>query len=228
MKRRISSSCARLSAFPLLFLKTSPASWSEEVRGRRHRSRRRENGHRRLVRKVPKFTVIISGSYGAGNYGMCGRAFGRVSWMWPNAHLGDGGEQLRSSSRPCAATRSKQRARGAEDEGLPRADSHSTKRRAIRPLPARAWGRQHHRSGGTRQVLGWPFPRRSTGRSKQRSSASRDVTTSWQKPRRAPSAARPPRGEAASRCETIAVDVRESVAIVVLSRPDVTTRSTRR
>src|SRR5256886_14994397 len=35
--------------------------------------------------KVPKFTVIIGGSYGAGNYGMCGRAFGpRFLWVWPN------------------------------------------------------------------------------------------------------------------------------------------------
>jgi len=44
---------------------------------------------------VPKFTVIIGGSYGAGNYGMCGRAFGpRFLWMWPNARISVmGGEQ---------------------------------------------------------------------------------------------------------------------------------------
>ncbi|HEY9746658.1 MAG TPA: carboxyl transferase domain-containing protein, partial [Oculatellaceae cyanobacterium] len=44
---------------------------------------------------VPKFTVIIGGSYGAGNYGMCGRAFGpRQLWMWPNARIAVmGGEQ---------------------------------------------------------------------------------------------------------------------------------------
>ena len=37
---------------------------------------------------VPKFTVIIGGSYGAGNYGMCGRAYGpRQLWMWPNARI---------------------------------------------------------------------------------------------------------------------------------------------
>src|SRR5712691_3149909 len=37
---------------------------------------------------VPKFTVIIGGSFGAGNYGMCGRAYGpRVLWMWPNARI---------------------------------------------------------------------------------------------------------------------------------------------
>jgi len=38
--------------------------------------------------EVPKFTVIIGGSFGAGNYGMCGRAFGpRQLWMWPNARI---------------------------------------------------------------------------------------------------------------------------------------------
>lgn len=45
--------------------------------------------------RVPKFTVIIGGSYGAGNYGMCGRAYSpRQLWMWPNARIGVmGGEQ---------------------------------------------------------------------------------------------------------------------------------------
>jgi 3-methylcrotonyl-CoA carboxylase beta subunit len=45
--------------------------------------------------EVPKFTVIIGGSYGAGNYGMCGRAFNpRFLWMWPNARISVmGGEQ---------------------------------------------------------------------------------------------------------------------------------------
>lgn len=38
--------------------------------------------------KVPKFTVLIGGSFGAGNYGMCGRAFSpRMMWMWPNARI---------------------------------------------------------------------------------------------------------------------------------------------
>jgi len=47
---------------------------------------------------VPKFTVIIGGSFGAGNYGMCGRAFGpRFLWMWPNARISVmGGEQAAS------------------------------------------------------------------------------------------------------------------------------------
>ncbi len=47
---------------------------------------------------VPKYTVIIGGSYGAGNYGMCGRAYGpRLLWMWPNARISVmGGEQAAS------------------------------------------------------------------------------------------------------------------------------------
>ena len=47
---------------------------------------------------VPKFTVVIGGSFGAGNYGMCGRAFDpRFLWMWPNARISVmGGEQAAS------------------------------------------------------------------------------------------------------------------------------------
>ena len=45
--------------------------------------------------KVPKFTVVIGGSFGAGNYGMCGRAYSpRFLWMWPNARISVmGGDQ---------------------------------------------------------------------------------------------------------------------------------------
>jgi acetyl-CoA carboxylase carboxyltransferase component len=48
--------------------------------------------------QVPKFTIIVGGSFGAGNYGMCGRAFGpRQLWMWPNARISVmGGEQAAS------------------------------------------------------------------------------------------------------------------------------------
>ncbi len=56
--------------------------------------------------RVPKLTVIVGGSFGAGNYGMCGRAYApRFLWMWPNARISVmGGEQ--------AATR--------DDRGRPR------------------------------------------------------------------------------------------------------------
>ena len=48
--------------------------------------------------KVPKFTVLIGGSFGAGNYGMCGRAYSpRLLWMWPNSRISVmGGEQAAS------------------------------------------------------------------------------------------------------------------------------------
>jgi 3-methylcrotonyl-CoA carboxylase beta subunit len=48
--------------------------------------------------QVPKFTVLIGGSFGAGNYGMCGRAYSpRLLWMWPNARISVmGGEQAAS------------------------------------------------------------------------------------------------------------------------------------
>ncbi|MEQ1800602.1 MAG: carboxyl transferase domain-containing protein [Gammaproteobacteria bacterium] len=61
--------------------------------------------------RVPKFTVIIGGSFGAGNYGMCGRAFSpRFLWMWPNARISVmGGEQA-------ATVLAQVRRDGAQDE----------------------------------------------------------------------------------------------------------------
>src|SRR5207249_9372532 len=63
---------------------------------------------------VPKFTVIIGGSFGAGNYGMCGRAYEpRFLWMWPNARISVmGGEQaagVLASVKRDQATREKKR-----------------------------------------------------------------------------------------------------------------------
>lgn len=47
--------------------------------------------------QVPKFTVLLGGSFGAGNYGMCGRAYSpRMLYMWPNARISVmGGDQVR-------------------------------------------------------------------------------------------------------------------------------------
>lgn len=63
---------------------------------------------------VPKITVILGGSFGAGNYAMCGRAYGpRFLWMWPNAQIGVmGGEQ---AARVLISVQNAQR----EREGLP-------------------------------------------------------------------------------------------------------------
>jgi len=59
---------------------------------------------------VPKFTVVIGGSFGAGNYGMCGRAYDpRFLWMWPNARISVmGGEQ---AAQVLAAVKREQLAR---------------------------------------------------------------------------------------------------------------------
>ncbi len=60
--------------------------------------------------RVPKLTVIVGGSFGAGNYGMCGRAYSpRFLWMWPNARISVmGGEQaatVMTRGRPARARR---------------------------------------------------------------------------------------------------------------------------
>jgi 3-methylcrotonyl-CoA carboxylase beta subunit len=70
---------------------------------------------------VPKFTVVIGGSFGAGNYGMCGRAYDpRFLWMWPNARISVmGGEQAAS----VLAT-----VRGFDDTAEGRADEEAFKK----------------------------------------------------------------------------------------------------
>jgi len=64
--------------------------------------------------RVPKFTVILGGSFGAGNYGMCGRAYApRFLWMWPNARISImGGEQAASV---LAAVRSEFKSKADEE-----------------------------------------------------------------------------------------------------------------
>ena len=84
---------------------------------------------------VPKFTVVIGGSFGAGNYGMCGRAYDpRFLWMWPNARISVmGGEQAaavlatvrRDGIEAVAATWSSD-----DEEEFRRRSASSTRRRA--------------------------------------------------------------------------------------------------
>ena len=64
------------------------------------------------MQNVPKITVIIGGSYGAGNYAMCGRAYEpRFLWMWPNARIAVmGGEQ--AASVLAQVTREKKKRQG--------------------------------------------------------------------------------------------------------------------
>ena len=74
--------------------------------------------------KVPKFTMIIGGSFGAGNYGMCGRAFGpRMLYLWPNARISVmGGEQ--AANVLAQVRRDGMKARG---ESWPEADEEAFK-----------------------------------------------------------------------------------------------------
>jgi len=64
--------------------------------------------------RVPKFTVVIGGSFGAGNYSMCGRAYSpRFLWMWPNARISVmGGDQ--AAAVLATVRRDQAQARGEE------------------------------------------------------------------------------------------------------------------
>ncbi|MDQ2857644.1 MAG: methylcrotonoyl-CoA carboxylase [Candidatus Eremiobacteraeota bacterium] len=66
--------------------------------------------------EVPKFTVVIGGSFGAGNYGMCGRAYSpRQLWMWPNARISVmGGSQAASTLLTVRMEGEKQRGRSMD------------------------------------------------------------------------------------------------------------------
>jgi 3-methylcrotonyl-CoA carboxylase beta subunit len=102
--------------------------------------------------QVPKFTVIIGGSFGAGNYGMCGRAYSpRFLWMWPNARISVmGGEQAASVLATVAATASRPRAAvEAEEEEAFKAPDPPAVRAAGPPLLRQraAVGRRRDRPG---------------------------------------------------------------------------------
>ncbi len=90
---------------------------------------------------VPKFTVVIGGSFGAGNYGMCGRAYSpRFLWMWPNARISVMGGEQAASVHGDAAARRDRRPRAAPGRRRRRRRSRrrsarSTRRRATRTTP---------------------------------------------------------------------------------------------
>ncbi len=88
---------------------------------------------------VPKFTVIIGGSFGAGNYGMCGRAYDpRFLWMWPNARISVmGGEQAaeRARHRAREATRARRERPPRTRRRSRRRSASSTRPRARRTTP---------------------------------------------------------------------------------------------
>ena len=94
-----SSSCATSAGSPWSSCRTSPASWSAgSTRPAASPSTAPRWSPRSPARGCPKLTVIIGGSFGAGNYAMCGRAYSpRFLWMWPNARISVmGGDQAAS------------------------------------------------------------------------------------------------------------------------------------
>jgi 3-methylcrotonyl-CoA carboxylase beta subunit len=110
--------------------------------------------------RVPKLTVVIGGSYGAGNYSMCGRAYSpRFLWMWPNARISVmGGEQ--AATVLATVRRDQAEARGldwsADDEELFRAgirDEYETAGNAYYAT-ARLWDDGVIDPADTRTVLG--------------------------------------------------------------------------
>ena len=109
---------------------------------------------------VPKFTVIIGGTYGAGNYGMCGRAYDpRFLWMWPNARISVmGGEQ--AANVLATVKRDGIEAKGgewsAEDEAAFKAPIRETYEAQGHPYyaSARLWDDGVIDPADTRRVLG--------------------------------------------------------------------------
>ena len=109
---------------------------------------------------VPKFTVLIGGSYGAGNYGMCGRAYQpRFLWMWPNARISVmGGEQ--AASVLATVTRDNKEKRGEKwskkDEEAFKAPIRDQYEHQGHPYyaSARLWDDGVIDPADTRQVLG--------------------------------------------------------------------------
>ena len=144
--------------------RTSPASWSAS---KYENEGIAKHGAKMVTAvataQVPKITILIGGSFGAGNYGMCGRAYRpRFLWMWPNARISVmGGEQ--AAAVLATVRRDGIEAKGgawaAEEKGLQGADP-----RAVRAqghpyyATARLWDDGVIDPAQTRRVLGLSLP----------------------------------------------------------------------
>ena len=130
--------------------------------------------------RVPKFTVIVGGSFGAGNYGMCGRAYApRFLWMWPNARISRdgrraGGERARAgaSRRPSKPGRKPGRQRTRTRFKSPCCEQYG-RAEPRRTMPARDCGTTASSSLRRRAACSPPgWQRASTHRSRRRPSVS--------------------------------------------------------
>jgi 3-methylcrotonyl-CoA carboxylase beta subunit len=110
--------------------------------------------------RVPKFTIVVGGSYGAGNYSMCGRAYSpRFMWMWPNARISVmGGEQaanvLATVKRDQAEARSQEWAADAEEEFKSEIRAQYETQGSPYHASARLWDDGMIDPADTRRVLG--------------------------------------------------------------------------
>ena len=115
--------------------------------------------------RVPKITLIVGGSFGAGNYGMCGRAYGpRFLFMWPNARISVmGGEQAASVLATLRRDAHRGRGQGLAGRGggaLQGADPRALRDRGLALFRHRAAvGRRRDRAArDPPRACAWPFP----------------------------------------------------------------------
>ena len=153
-RARTSSSCATSAASRCCSCRTSPASWSAATTRRAASpSTAPRWSPPSPAPRVPKLTVVIGGSFGAGNYSMCGRAYSpRFLWMWPNARISVmGGEQAASVLATVRREQLEARARRgrAEEEDAFKAPIREQYEHAGQPvlLDRPALGRRRHRPG---------------------------------------------------------------------------------
>ncbi len=168
--RRISSSCATRTARRWCSCRTSPATWSGASTSERGITK---DGAKMIMaqagRPVPKFTVIVNGSFGAGNYGMCGRAFdGRLLFIVAAApdrrHGRRAGRQHagRGEDPPVAARRRAARPTRRSPPSASRCCSAFAKK-ATPTIPPRSCGTTASSTRSTRATRwAWPSSRRST------------------------------------------------------------------
>ena len=114
---------------------------------------------------VPKFTVIVGGSFGAGNYGMCGRAYdGRFLWMWPQSQIAVMGAEQAANTLADVKIRQLQRQGQTlgEDEIAAIREPVLERYRAETPTtpPPQTVGRWHPGPAGHAQCAGHGYRRR--------------------------------------------------------------------